>query len=363
MTALRIPFGQTWLPRFKSGVTSAFGWWCQHMASLWPVSALLTDPEPKTTTVQLSADQGVEQSLTHWDGVLPVALAETSDGALQALRGLSGNAITVLLDPAQTYFCQATFPTAALKAGSEAVAYHLQTASPLPLDQIYYDTQSQGDGDVALVHIAITRRATVDEIVRFFETHGLPLERIAATKPNAEDDDLSFSFYQRVSFGQGLFSAKTGLALLASLFLLPFLAALLLWSYGAFKAASLDAALAADRQTYAKDIALTRQFDTLNAIAADLETAAPPAQLANTIAELAAAVPQETWLDRVSFDGRQIQFQGYSSNPNAVAGSLRGLSAITNVRLDRVTATDGDRLAPMFSMSANWADCSKDDLC
>lgn len=363
MTALRAPLGQTWLPRLKSCVTSAFDWWWQQMASFWPVSALLTEPATQTTVVHLIKDQGAHQSLPQSDRTLPVALTDASDTALEDLRDLDGKAVTVMLDPSQTYVCQANFPKAALSAGSEAMAYHLQTASPLPLEQIYYDVQSQGDADVAMVHIAITRRTTVDEIVRFFESHDLPLERIAATKPKAEDGNLRFSFYQHVSFGQGLFSAKTGLALFTSLFLVPFLAAILLWSHGAFRTASLETKLEDERQTYAQDIALTRQFDNLTAIAADLDRAKPPAQLANTLADIAAAVPQEAWLDRLSFEERTVRLQGYSTDANAVAGALRPLTALEDLRLERVTATGGDRLAPMFAISASWADCAKDEPC
>lgn len=349
MTAKFLTRDSTVPQQIAAGLKGGAHWWWQQISSLWPVSTLLAEDRPQTITLRLLPDTAANAATGPW---LPLDLSATRPETIEIVkRALEGTAATVTLDPSQLYVCKSTFPKAALKAGSEAIEYHLQTASPLPPEQIYYDNRYQIEGNQAHAEIALVRRSAIDGIIQFFEANALALERIEGSKENS----TVFCFYQRVSFGQGLFSARTALALCASLFLLPVLVAAIMWAYGAYLSQVLEAKLDAERATYAEEIALSRNLDRYEAIQAELQAASTPSQLVAVITKISEAVPRSAWLDRLSFDGSAVRLQGYSADANGVAGSLRGLPALQNIRLDRVTASGGDQRAPLFTISATWS--------
>lgn len=350
------------LPHILGGVQAGARWWWQQISTLWPISTLLAEDRPESISVRVLPEPPDPSS--PW---MPLAIETATQDHIDTLKqALGETAATVVLGPSQLYVCQARFPKAALKAGSEALDYHLQTASPLPVEQIYYDSTQRPDGNTVQVDIALVRRTTIESIIQVFEANGLALERIEGSKDIAEEtgaegsQSAAFCFYKRVSFGQGLLSARTALALCASLAMLPLLCAALMWAYGGYLSQSLEAKLDNERATYAQEIALARDFDRYEAIQAQLGAASTPGEMAILVTEVSGAVPRSAWLDRLSFDKRALSLQGYSADANGVASTLRTIPALQNIRLDRVTASGGDQRAPLFAISADWPEGPRD---
>lgn len=356
------------LKHIAATLQTGASWWWQQMLTLWPISAFLKDEASQTVVVQLTTPPEAAQADEPL--VLSADLEAISDQDIARLKDhLNNRPISILLDPSQIYVCTARFPKNALKAGSETIAYHLQTASPLPVEDITYDVSTRQDGDNVVATIAIARTSTIEDIIGFFAASGLPLDRVGATKteesqnPEGGQGDYSFTFYQRLSFGQGLTSGRTALGLCLSLFLLPMLCALGAWTYGTVSARTLEARLETQRSSYAQDIRLTRSFDHYTDMEAELNTESRPDQLSQLIADLATATPRDAWLEQLSVDQSDVAIQGYSRNANDAANQLRSVPALSDIRLNRVTASGGASATPLFSIAAQWAACGGESPC
>lgn len=354
--------------RMAANLQAGASWWWEQMSTLWPISTFLKDPASQLVTVRLGATAEAKQASNAF--VLPTDLEAVSDQDIARLKDQAqGAPIRILLDPAQTYVCSARFPKAALKAGSQTIAYHLQTASPLPVEDIIYDVVTREDGDNILAEIAITRTSTIEDIAAFFARHDLPLDGIGAlveteiSDPKQANDTLNFTFFQRLSFGHGLYSARVALGLCLSLISLPILCALGAFVYGSFEVRSLDARLETQRSSYAEDIRLTRSFDHYTAIASQLHTGQTPDQISKLIADLAAATPKDAWLEQLSIDKGDVALQGYSRSSNEAANQLRTIPELTDIRLNRVTASGDASGAPLFSIAAQWTPCDGGGAC
>lgn len=270
------------------------------------------------------------------------------------LRKRTGNrkAVSLLVPESDCLWGAAQLPSMPRKALEGAVDEALWRVSPLPLDQIVAAWRAEPDaGGGWAVQWGMCRRNARNELLA---QHGLGEDAVVFLVQQGRALPVRDKAWQRQSSRQRwIDGAAVMLLLLACMALaLPALMPLVLKRQAVVQAVEhvnmLTPKAAPLRQ---KMDELRRQSDIAQELRQSINADLP---LASVVNGLSAAVPEDTWLDRIEINGNEIRVTGLTSNATELVAHLARQPGFADVRATAANVRDGSLNKERFTFEMRW---------
>lgn len=276
------------------------------------------------------------------DGELPAA------GAIpEAVREAIGKEceIILLLPAAMTLSQRLRLPVAAAPELRQVLGFEVERRTPFRQEEVYFDHRELAHDRKAAsleVEFRLVPKSAVDPLLDTLRSWGLAAHRIDTA--DARGRPAGWNLLPRAlrpaatGYGHSLARALAALAvvlLLTNLYLSPL--------HKALQAGVLERKLAIHAQATARLQALRAEYATLRArsnFVAGRRNQRPP--VIALLAELTRLLPDDSWLERLSLEGDELQLQGQSSKPAALIQQIES-SAYFDKTQFRAPITRNDR--------------------
>ena len=233
-----------------------------------------------------------------------------------------------------------------------AVEEALWRVSPLPPDQIVAAWTAEPDaGSGWTVHWGVSRRSVRDELLA---QHGLGEDVAVFLMRQGRAVPVRGKAWQTQSSRQRWVDGATIVLFLLILFALslPALMPLVLKRQAVVRAVEhvnlLVPKAAPLRQ---KMDGLRRQADIAEELRKNIRTDLP---LASVVEDLSAALPGDTWLDRIEVNGNEIRITGLTSNATELIAHLGRQPGLVDVRATGANVRDGTLNKERFTFEMRW---------
>jgi general secretion pathway protein L len=329
-----------------------FQWWGSQLRAFIPESLRRSWSRGQTAAKLGLSGAGIRVMLPGGDEALEFALPEgkrprVSIALTDVLADLPQlQRIDLTLEADQFLLRELTLPRAARPHLAEAVGYQLPKLTPFTSDQALYACgtrqEPSGDGPLPVWFVAIPKQRVARALALIGqEPPTVPLRLDSAPQPN-EAITVSWQLNSRNDAGpQRLRPAWAGL-------LAVWLAAVGVHVYQKYE----DRAHLADKlsslRTEAAQVAeLRAQLDQSVAQLAWLgDRKANAASMLVVLEELTGLLDDQTWLQRLNFDGQDLALTGNAKSPATLIETLERSATFEGVRFDALTRdqrNDADR--------------------
>jgi general secretion pathway protein L len=357
-----IPF-QRFKARYDASPIPGFlGWWLGELRSLLPQrwqDALRAE----SAWVEIeSIEGGVSASLfgtaiPQRHEVRVESLSDLAAAVDQALGEAAATRRVLLLPPARVLRRIISLPAAARERLHAVLGFELDRQTPFKPEQVHFDSRVLGE-DVGAkqirVELALVPREQLDTALAALGTLGTALDAV----------DVRGSDGHRAGFNllpparrlrRANFWLWTNLALIGASLLLLFLAMGQTLSNREAAIAQLDAQVEEQRSLARSVTQLRRGLD--EAVEGGNFLARRRAQqplMIDLLEELTRLLPDDTYLERLNFDGEQVTIHGLSSQASALLQSLQGSERLSDPSLSGPIQPDPRAGKDRFQITAGF---------
>ena len=341
----------------KSGLAAFLRWWRDELVGALPPrwrewllpdpTVLTIEPEPEGWRVRRLRGGSVEvedHAGSEPDG-LALALGRIAPAADVVPRQV------LLLPASQALRRRIVLPAAAEEHLGQVLSYEMDRHTPFRAAQVYFDFRIQRRDEVAR-HLAVDLLAI---------PRGELDSRLAVLPSGLDAADVAEDGHPA---GFNLLPAdrrarRVDRRLRLNLILL-FGAIVLAWLVMAQSLALREQALealgeevAAARSEANQSAALKRQLrDAIDGASFLARRKAEQPVAVDVLAEVTRLVPDDTWLERLSFVGNQVQLQGQSARADKLIGILTESKCMANPQFQGIIQPDGATGKERFSLAA-----------
>lgn len=270
------------------------------------------------------------------------------------LRKRSSNrkAVSLLVSESECLSGVVQLPSMPRKALRGAVEEALWRVSPLPPDQIVAAWHAEGDaGGGWMVQWSMCRRSARDQLLA---QHGLREDAAVFLVRQGRALPVRGKAWQRQASRQRWMDGAAVVLLLVTLaaLSLPALMPLILKRQAVVKAVEhVDMLVPKAAPLREKMDELRRQAgiaeELRKSVAADLP-------LASVVEGLSAALPADTWLDRIEINGSEIRITGLTSNATELIAHLARQPGLADIRATGANVRDGALNKERFTLEMRW---------
>ena len=260
----------------------------------------------------------------------------------------------VLMLPAgRTLRRRLTLPLAAEEHLASVLAFEMDRQTPFRADQIYFDHRIQKRDPAArtmLVELLAVPRAVLDELLQ--KVGNLPLDAadVAIAELPAGFNLLPAERRARrvdKRLRVNLILGATAVALIW----------LVMWQSLALREQAIEHLNEDKAQSSAaamQSAELKRQLrDAIEGASFLADKKAEQAVTVDVLAEITRLVPDDTWLERLSFIGNQVQLQGQSARADKLIGILTDSRCLSKPQFQGIIQPDGATGKERFSLAAD----------
>lgn len=343
----------------KSGLAQFLSWWrSELLAALPPAWRAWLASEAAVVTIAPNADgwllrrmrAGQVETETRAGGEYP-ALTEVAERLRTETETPPRQ---VLLLPAErTLRRRLTLPLAAEEHLGQVLSFEMDRQTPFRADQVYFDFRiHKRDAAARTMHVELLAvpRPTLDQVLQ--STSNLPLDAVDVA--NAEEP-AGFNLLpperrarrvdQRLRINLILLVSAIGLAWLVMY------QSLVLRERAIEK---LTDEMATVRTAANQSAELKRQLrDAIEGASFLSKKKSEQAVTVDVLAEVTRLVPDDTWLERLSFVDKQVQLQGQSAGADRLIGILTKARCLTNPQFQGIIQPDGATGKDRFTLAAD----------
>jgi general secretion pathway protein L len=349
-------------------------WWRGELAALLPAS--MHRARGRRSQVLLLEIAESEVSASRWfngnreelarvprpradaPGQPKVPTAEQSGfSALARSIDLDATTIVVRVPPEEVLKRTVTLPSAAGEDLRQVLGFEMHRQTPFPADQVYFDyrprEQTPGSPRIS-VELSVTRREVVDQVLRLLPDWNLSVAG-SAMVPGIDDDGLLLRLSPPVSADpSGRIPAKLlwtiNAALLVAVIAVPFVHQS--DEIDALRArvavAKSDAESVAEIRARAERLRLNRRFL--------IDKKRDHHATVSVLAELTAALPDTTWVQRVEVDANRVRLRGTSTTASSLIPIIEDSPMFRRVTFDapvtRNPATGKEQFQLVFEIAS-----------
>lgn len=322
-----------------------FVWWGSTLGGMlpaWLKAAFV--PNRKWVVVRREGDTFAVYSD---DGRLVGTLADS--GAARA-RVRSGD-ILALLPPGEAFLRQRRLPATSEQHVRNALRLQIAADTPFEIDEVYDDCRilpGTSEAGQILAEQALVKRDRIAELIDFASANRIDLAGIDIA--GTDGKPIGFNLLpesQRARSDAFLPSLNRGLALAAVLL------AVLTGTLGLMamdrRLSAIERDSAAARAEASGVLTLQREaLARVEAIRLIEQRTASPLRFTVLLDSIAAALPEDSWLEGLAYDGKQISLVGLSRSSDGLVSRLEAIPGITSARVVSSMARDNRLNADRF---------------
>lgn len=343
----------------KSGIAQFLSWWrAELLSSMPPAWRRWVSAEVPLLTLEPVAEGW---RLRRWragqiDG--EAAVSSEREALAQAVANLQPapeeSQRQILLLPAErTLRRRLTLPIAAEEHLVQVLGFEIDRQTPFRADQIYFDHRVIKRDLVArnmIVELLAVPRAVLDQALQALGPMPLDSADVAiADLPSGFNllppDRRARRIDKRLRIN--LILAFCAIALLA----------LVMWQSLDLREKAIETLsdeVAQARTLATQSAELKRQLrDAIQGANFLAKKKSEQAVTVDVLAEVTRLVPDDTWLERLSFVGTQVQLQGQSARADKLIGILTKSTCLTNPQFQGIIQPDGTTGKERFSLAAD----------
>ena len=237
--------------------------------------------------------------------------------------------VDLQLGQTQALHLQKAFPEAARDNLRQVVAYQLDRLTPFSTDNAYYDVrlaQYDKPRKEVIADIHVSPQHVVDKLVRQLKEAGFEQVDVVSVADGAGQINL---FRQQANTKNQTWS-RLPLYFALSMLALALLAPL---GYKLRRAEQIEDALKTLRRDSAEQLAVRDQLSLAQEALQFLEDKRKTSPVALDIVEkLSVSIPIDTWLERLSLEGKNLEIRGESAKVLSLIDTLEEAPEFSNVR-------------------------------
>jgi general secretion pathway protein L len=259
----------------------------------------------------------------------------------------------LLLPPESTLRRRLTLPIAAEEHLASVLAFEMDRQTPFRADQIYFDHRIQKRDQTArtmLVELLAVPRSVLDGMLQRIGTLQLDAADVASGQVPAGFNLLPLERRARrvdKRLRLNLILAASAVALLW----------LVMWQSLALREQALERLNEVQSVSSAsamQSAELKRQLrDAIEGANFLAKKKAEQAVTVDVLAEITRLIPDDTWLERLSFIGTQVQLQGQSARADKLIGILTESRCLAKPQFQGIIQPDGATGKERFSLAAD----------
>lgn len=336
----------------RSPVPRFLGWWKTELLGCLPARwrAHLVSP-PLRVVAERTSTGGLR--LVRQRGATVEATLELSDAETEV--GLAARFLHNDEDPVSEIWLKLpaervlrrrlSLPLAAEENLAQILAFEMDRQTPFKADQVYFDHRIIKRDQAAAqlgVEIAVVPRTLLDAELTLAQQFKLSFHGADVASPRHSGELAGFNLLPQAQ-RQLQVDRQRRINWILAAGAVALLFALMSQHLVARRAAleQLQEEVAAD-QSAAEQVRQieARLKDAISGanFLADRKCATP--QVINVLLELTERLPDDTWLERISFVGKQVQVQGQSAEANKLIGLLQKAATIANPQVQGVIQPD-----------------------
>ncbi|MGE4073762.1 MAG: PilN domain-containing protein [Lysobacterales bacterium] len=343
----------------KSGFAQFLSWWrAELLSALPPAWREWLAAEPPVVTLAPAADGWQLRRVRAGRVEVEETVSADRDalvGGAERLRAGQEHAPrqVLMLPSAGTLRRRLTLPLAAEEHLASVLAFEMDRQTPFRADQIYFDHRIQKRDPTArtmLVELLAVPRAVLDELLQ--KVGNLPLD---AADVAVADLPAGFNLLPPERRARRVDKRlRVNLILGAAAVALIWL---VMWQSLALREQAIEHLNADKAQSSAaamQSAELKRQLrDAIEGASFLADKKAGQAVTVDVLAEITRLVPDDTWLERLSFIGNQVQLQGQSARADKLIGILTDSRCLSKPQFQGIIQPDGATGKERFSLAAD----------
>jgi general secretion pathway protein L len=263
----------------------------------------------------------------------PIGSLADSGSARSKVR--SGD-VLALLEPGEAFLRQRRLPATSEQHLRSALRLQIAADTPFEIDEVHDDCRiiaGAEEGGQILAEQALVKRSVIAELLEIATANRVDLAGVDIADENGKP--IGFNLLPEVQQARSdafLPQLNRGLAL-GALALSVLTGALALVSMDR-KLAAIERETAVVRSEAAAVLDLQRQANArVEAIRMIEQRSASPVKFTTLLDEIAAALPQDSWLEGLAYDGKQISIIGLSRSSDGLVSKLEAIPGVTGARV------------------------------
>ena len=263
----------------------------------------------------------------------PIGSLADSGSARSKVR--SGD-VLALLEPGEAFLRQRRLPATSEQHLRSALRLQIAADTPFEIDEVHDDCRiiaGAEEGGQILAEQALVKRSVIAELLEIATANRVDLAGVDIADENGKS--IGFNLLPEVQQARSdafLPQLNRGLAL-GALALSVLTGALALVSMDR-KLAAIERETAVVRSEAAAVLDLQRQANArVEAIRMIEQRSASPVKFTTLLDEIAAALPQDSWLEGLAYDGKQISIIGLSRSSDGLVSKLEAIPGVTGARV------------------------------
>jgi general secretion pathway protein L len=263
----------------------------------------------------------------------PIGSLADSGSARSKVR--SGD-VLALLEPGEAFLRQRRLPATSEQHLRSALRLQIAADTPFEIDEVHDDCRiisGAEEGGQILAEQALVKRSVIAELLEIATANRVDLAGVDVADENGKP--IGFNLLPEVQQARSdafLPQLNRGLAL-GALALSVLTGALALVSMDR-KLAAIERETAVVRSEAAEVLDLQRQANArVEAIRMIEQRSASPVKFTTLLDEIAAALPQDSWLEGLAYDGKQISIIGLSRSSDGLVSKLEAIPGVTGARV------------------------------
>ena len=332
-----------------------FDWWTDELVSLMPASWQPAAHDANQGLVLTIGETMVELTDT---GTRVDDARRDNSGEMAAIRDLlaaklqAGHTeVTVCLEPELVVEKELTLPAAAVDTLASVVGFEMQKHTPFRAEDVYYDCHVSSRNRAAREVLVLVRFAP-KRVIRSLIPEALSeAQTVPAEVQGFDSGSLKITLASKPKSTNRRTRVR---ALLLINAILVFVTVGLAFFYQQRALSEANALLANERLRAQESGELAEQLAQLDARVTALY-AYKTTELSLTVLlnELAARLPDSTWLHEIDVRERQLRIRGLSASASLLIGVLESSELLENVRFQSPVTDDGSTHQERFEISAD----------
>jgi general secretion pathway protein L len=360
------PVTAQWTARYRRSPLPAFlSWWKAELVGLLPVPARAWFQDRRETWLLWIEPAAVRVLREAGEGELArIALDQPPEAARDELARLLGSGPVpdrrlVLVLPAESVLTRhLQFPPAVEPNLRQVLAFEMDRQSPFKADQVYFDHRAEpvAGGRQLQVDLALAPRPVLDALVERARGLDLPLDAADVVSPGPAPRRLGFNLLP-----ESARTRRSNPQLRLNLILAAAVLALLVLAMQqavANRAQALDglrANVEAARLEARTVAGLRNQLDNAVAGAGYLtERKRQAPSVLRVLGDLSERMPDDTWLERMTFREGGLEIAGQSSESTKLIGLLQGSRVLLNPAFMGQISPDARTGKERFTLGARY---------
>ena len=281
----------------------------------------------------------------------PIGSLADSGSARSKVR--SGD-VLALLEPGEAFLRQRRLPATSEQHLRSALRLQIAADTPFEIDEVHDDCRiiaGAEEGGQILAEQALVKRSVIAELLEIATANRIDLAGVDVADENGKP--IGFNLLpeaQQARSDAFLPQLNRGLAL-GALALSVVTGALALVSMDR-KLAAIERETAVVRSEAAAVLDLQRQANArVEAIRMIEQRSASPVKFTTLLDEIAAALPQDSWLEGLAYDGKQISIIGLSRSSDGLVSKLEAIPGVTGARVVSSMMRDASLEADRFRIA------------